>query len=697
MQQPAPDDPRRVGPYRIAALLGVGGMGRVYLGLDAAGASAAVKVVRAEYAYDPDFRERFARELDLARLVLGGNVPRVLAADTAGQIPWMATEYVRGPSLHDLVHATGPLPEESARFLGRGVARALEGVHAKGLVHRDLKPGNVMVAAEGPRVIDFGIAGAVGDARHGHAGRERAGEDREDAERTRPVGTPGYMSPEVVRQERHGPPSDVFALGGTLVYALTGTGPFGEGHPSAVMYRVAHRDPVLTDVPESLRGIVSACLDKDPGRRPTAAEVLRALGGPAEPAPTASAWLPPAACAVLDGTARGHRDAVRSAARTEGDRGSLAGRLLIAGAAVVALVLMGGFGVWSLGGADLLRAGALGSEPSPPGTSAAREVCDPAEHLAEEFTRPAEAGTLPDPDGPLHPAFSSDGSVLAVGAPQGIFLMDWRDGTRRAWIDVEIPPPYGRPVFSPNDCLLAFTTDSGVRVYTLETGEGAVIGEGQEVSTAEFSPDGSELTVATAEGSPGVVTYDAATGEVVHAYPEARSGARIATYSPDGSYLAAHAYASDVFVWDARTREAVGRWEDVDYSLGETDLVLTGDDDLLFYAEDGPRRQDVRGGGEPTAFVPAVQPEGTLEQFVYSPRADRLYATYLASGADRSEGVMKVWEYSTGEELTAESDEGFVTEITLHPDGEVFVGFPPSGSGMWVVDAVELRLITTIG
>ncbi|MEV2278401.1 WD40 repeat domain-containing serine/threonine protein kinase [Nocardiopsis sp. NPDC049922] len=691
MQQPAPDDPRRVGPYRIAALLGAGGMGRVHLGLDAAGASAAVKVVRAEYAYDPDFRERFAQELELARLVLGENVPRVLAADTSGRIPWMATEYVRGPSLHDLVHATRPLPEESVRFLARGVARALEGVHAKGLVHRDLKPGNVMVAVGGPRVIDFGVSGAIGDAR-----RERDGEDDGDAERTRPVGTPGYMSPEVVRGERYGPPSDVFALGGTLVYALTGTGPFGEGHPSAVMYRVAHQDPVLSGVPGSLRGIVSACLDKDPGRRPSAAEVLRALGGPAGPAPRASAWLPPAACAVLDGIAREHRDAVRSAARAEGERGSLAGRLLIAGAAVVALVLMGGFGVWSLGGVDLIRAEVPGSGPSPTGTPVAREVCDPAEHLAEEFTRPAEADTLPEPDGPLHPAFSSDGSVLAVGAPQGIFLMDWRDGARLAWIDVEIPLPYGKPAFSPNDCLIAFTTDSGTRVYTLETGESTVIGEGQEVSTAEFSPDGSELTVATSEGSPGVVTYDVATGEVVHAYPEAANGARIATYSPDGSLLAAHTHISDLFVWDTETREVVGQGDDMGYHLGETDLILTEDDDLLFHADDGPRRQNVLDGEEPAAFVPAVQPEGTLEQFVYSPQADRLYATYLAMGSPRSEGVMKVWEYSTGVELTAESDEGFVTEITLHPDGEVFVGFPPSGSGMWVVDAVELRLITTI-
>ncbi|MCY9786311.1 WD40 repeat domain-containing serine/threonine protein kinase [Nocardiopsis sp. EMB25] len=681
MQQPAPDDPSRVGPYRIAALLGAGGMGRVYLGLDAAGTSAAVKVVRAEYAYDPDFRERFAQELELARLVLGENVPRVLAADTSGQTPWMATEYVMGPSLHDLVHATGPLPEESVRFLGRGVARALEGVHAKGLVHRDLKPGNVMVSADGAQVIDFGIAGAMEDARHG------------DADRI--VGTPGYMSPEIVREQRCGAPSDVFALGGMLVYALTGTGPFGEGHPSAVMYRVANQDPVLTGVPESLRGLVASCLDKDPDRRPTAAEVLRALGGSPEPAPHAAAWLPPAAREALDEVAGEHRDAVRSTALAKGEKGPLAGRLLIAGAAAVALMLMGGFGVWSLGGPDLVRAEPGEAVPSASAEPVEREVCDPAVHLADEFTEPAESGELPEMEGRLHPAFSTDGSVLAIGSPQGIFLLNWRDGTRLAWIDVEIPPLRGRPVFSPNDCELAFTSDDGTHVYTLETGESTVLGPGQNVTAAEFSPDGSEVTTA-AGGPTSVVTYDVESGDVVHAYEEADSAAEIVAYSPDGSHLGAHTLSGEVLVWDTGTRELVAYGDGHSSPLFDPDLVLTEDDEVLYYNESGPRRQVLGSRGEPTRFVPADPPGAPLDQFVYSPQADRLYATYREPAADLSEGVMKVWEFSTGEELTAESDEGFVAEITLHPDGEIFVGFPPTGSGMWVVDAVELRLITTI-
>src|SRR5699024_7275232 len=206
MRPLADDDPTRIGPYKITALLGGGGMGRVYLGFDHDDHPAAVKVVRAEYAYDPDFRERFAHELSPAQRVPGQGVPRVYSADTSGERPWLATAYVKGPSLQHLVERTGPLPEPSAVLLARAVAQALTGVHAQGLAHRDLKPANVMVAAEGPQVIDFGIA--------------RAAEDKQQPHGAVIAGTPGYMAPEASRGEQAGPPADVFALGGVLVWAL---------------------------------------------------------------------------------------------------------------------------------------------------------------------------------------------------------------------------------------------------------------------------------------------------------------------------------------------------------------------------------------------------------------------------------------------------------------------------------------------
>ena len=329
MRSLADDDPPRIGPYKITALLGSGGMGRVYLGFDRDDQPAAVKVVRAEYAYDPDFRERFAHELSLAQRVHGQGVPRVYAADTSGERPWLATAYVKGPSLQHLVERTGPLPEPSAVLLARAIAQALAGVHAQGLAHRDLKPANVMVAAEGPQVIDFGIA--------------RAAEDERQPDGATIAGTPGYMAPEASRGERAGPPADVFALGGVLVWALTGTGPFGDGHPSSVLYRTETLDPELDRVPPPLRPLLAACLDKDPTRRPTAAQVLQTLGGPAAPASDAAQWLPPQAAAAVNEVAAEY-DRVRSVS----GNGSKARGLLVAGAAAMALCMVGGFGFWAV-------------------------------------------------------------------------------------------------------------------------------------------------------------------------------------------------------------------------------------------------------------------------------------------------------------------------------------------------------------
>jgi hypothetical protein len=270
MQQPAPNDPKQVGHYRVVALLGSGGMGRVYLGLDPSGFPAAVKVVRAEYAYDPGFRERFARELELAQRVYGNYTPRVLSADTSGQTPWLATEYVMGPSLQDLVQDTGALPEDSVRFMGRGIAQALERVHATGLVHRDLKPGNVLLSRAGPRVIDFGIARAV----EGTALTRTGGV----------VGTAGWTSPEQYRGEAVTDRTDLFTWGALVAYAARGRAPFGEAGSDVVAGRILSAAPDLDGLSEDLRAVVAAALDKDPAGRPSSREAAHAVCAIADPA-----------------------------------------------------------------------------------------------------------------------------------------------------------------------------------------------------------------------------------------------------------------------------------------------------------------------------------------------------------------------------------------------------------------------------
>lgn len=234
-------------------------MGVVYLGRTADGELAAVKVTHADRADQPDFRDRFRREVEAARRVSSPWAVPVTGADPDAPEPWMATAFVAGPSLHEAVTAHGPLPERSVRLLGWSVARALAAVHTAGIVHRDVKPGNVLLAVDGPRLIDFGIARATGETALTATGMV--------------VGTPGFLAPEQAeaRADAIGPPADVFALGCLLAYAATGRAPFGTGAVDALMYRTVHDEPDLTGVPEGLLDLVRACLAKDPAARPTAA------------------------------------------------------------------------------------------------------------------------------------------------------------------------------------------------------------------------------------------------------------------------------------------------------------------------------------------------------------------------------------------------------------------------------------------
>lgn len=263
-----PNDPTQVGPFRTVAVLGQGGMGRVLLGVAPNGSLVAVKQVHAELADDEGFRSRFRREVDASRRVSGAYTAPVIDADPDAPTPWLASLFLPGLPLSDVL-ADGSLPEEAVRQLAAGLAQALADIHRVGLVHRDLKPSNVMLTDDGVRVIDFGIA--------------RAGDHLTKLTHTGAlIGSPAFMAPEQITGGAPTPAADVFALGATLVVACTGKTPFSGASAPALMYSIAHEEPDLGAVPPGLRGLLAACLAKDPGARPSPQDVL-ALIGPVTP------------------------------------------------------------------------------------------------------------------------------------------------------------------------------------------------------------------------------------------------------------------------------------------------------------------------------------------------------------------------------------------------------------------------------
>ncbi|WP_419996467.1 serine/threonine-protein kinase [Streptomyces boninensis] len=256
----AADDPQVVAGYRLAARLGAGGMGRVYLSHTQGGRPVAIKVVRPELADDSDFRRRFRREMDAARRVRGAYTAELVDGDADGTPPWLATLYVPGPSLAAAVARRGPLPLPALLWLTAGVAEALQVIHAAGIVHRDLKPSNVLLAADGPRVIDFGISLAADGTSYTATGAT--------------IGTPQFMAPE---QAAAGPVSaatDVFSLGQTVAFAALGRSLYGDGPAVSVLYRIVHDRPDLSVLPAELRPLLARCLAADPAERASLAEIV---------------------------------------------------------------------------------------------------------------------------------------------------------------------------------------------------------------------------------------------------------------------------------------------------------------------------------------------------------------------------------------------------------------------------------------
>jgi serine/threonine protein kinase len=279
-------DPERIGPYSIIGKLGAGAMGQVFLARSTAGRLVAVKTIRVELAEEPGYRARFAREVAAASRVSGVFTAAVIQADAEADLPWVATAYVPAPSLSALVRRCGPLPVPAVRWLAAGCAEALQSIHSVGLLHRDVKPSNVLVAPTGPQVIDFGVARVA---------------ERVQLTATRgSAGTPSYMAPEQARDATLvSSASDIFSLGATLVFAATGHPPYQGETAMDILVRLATEPPDLTGLPGELTDLVAACLERVPRNRPTEAAILAELGSFALPAGPGHSYLPDSAMALI--------------------------------------------------------------------------------------------------------------------------------------------------------------------------------------------------------------------------------------------------------------------------------------------------------------------------------------------------------------------------------------------------------------
>ncbi|WP_211719472.1 serine/threonine-protein kinase, partial [Nocardiopsis sp. MG754419] len=575
MKRLAPSDPAHIGPHRLLARLGSGGMGRVYLARTPDGGLAAVKVVHPELARDAGFRARFGREAAVAGRVHGPWTPMVLGADPEADAPWMATEYVPGPTLKAMVAEIGPLPLESLRVLALGLARGLATVHAAGLMHRDLKPSNVLLSPRGPQVIDFGIARAVEGTVLTKTGET--------------FGTPAYTTPEAIQGRVQTPASDVFSLAGTVVFAATGAPPFGPGRAAEVLPRIVAVEPRLEQVPEPLRPLLAHCLAKDPEARPGADEIAATLTS--GPMPSAGqGWLPDRMRAEIGDRERELHRLMAAVPIAPPEEPAPAPRRRrgpwAVGAAVAAVVLL------AAGGLALTLPGAEGDGE----TTADGGVDTDTGEVADPSNRPALPGTVDTL------RFSPGGDTLHVLTDDGLTTWDWRAGTLLE--DADTVPA----AFDVNADGVWATGEAG-HVRVLPHGDDRTLTHPAEpegeaptyaVSLADEAP---RVAYVRAVGSGSVVTvWDWESDEVLfeetYAHQDVNDKGVRPLLSPDGGHLAL-----------PRTLDEDTGLTVVEPDTGRAVLDLTHDPELGYGLNHGEAGVLVEGAGQ--GEMPAV---GTQER-----------------------------------------------------------------------------------
>ncbi|RBQ18699.1 hypothetical protein DP939_19680 [Spongiactinospora rosea] len=527
-----PGDPPMLGPYRLLGLLGEGGQGTVFLGEAPSGERVAVKLLHARLANDATARERFRREVETARRVARFCTVPVLDADVRNDHPYVVSEFVDGVPLDRLVREHGPLAGGELTRLAAGTATALAAIHRAGVVHRDFKPSNVLVATDGPRVIDFGIARAL---------------DMATATTTSSVmGTPAYTSPEQISGHPASPASDVFAWAITMVFAASGRPAFGAQTIPAVLNRILNTPPDLSEVPEGpLRHLLEACLAKDPAERPTAAEALLRLVGPASlpedpaPAPRAS----------------GRRAWIASAA------GALA--LAVAGVIVVPRLPAGGTKGGTKGGTE------AGTQASP----------TPADTPVPTPTGPLRAGPRFGQAGTVYTRHSDEVTAVAAARLQNrdVAISSDRNGRIMVW-DLKTSAPMGRQFFVGSEVLAEVEVidlngrptgvlggyDDAVHVWDLATGETVSVFRGHTsdvTSVAVVRLSGRPVVVSAGPG--GTRLSDPATGRQIGGVMLGHSGGVLSTTVAElrgRPVIVTSGVERDgrLMIWDAATQRRIG-------------------------------------------------------------------------------------------------------------------------------------------
>lgn len=651
--------PLQIGPYRLKGRLGAGGMGKVFLGRSPGGRLVAVKVIREELAGDAEFRARFRREVARARMVSGLFTAPVVDADLDGPVPWLATAYVPGPSLTAAVAGHGQLPAESVLALAAALAEGLAAIHAAGVVHRDLKPSNVLLAADGPRIIDFGIA--------------RATEETALTQTGLVMGSPGFMSPEQAQGRDVGPASDVFSLGAVLTFSATGGGPFGKGAADALIYRVVHGAPDLERVPGQLRAVVGRCLAKEPGRRPTPAQLLAELGG----ADLTADWLPAPIARTLPPTlAETPNDAAtitssrldqhpQTALPTPADEAAPAGRPPRARPEPAGSVL-----------ARLEHETRVTDLVFSPDGAKMATVSGETVRLWE--TIPRELGRLRHPHYVRGVAFSPDGALVVTRTSGPAFgwhavtLWDAAAGTERA--QLRHRHLVSAATFSPDGTRIATVIggDKAARLWDPAGGqEIAQLRHGSTVSQLLFSPDGTRV-VMLGPSAKGASLWDTVTGREVTRIRHARP-VKAVKFSPDSTRLVTFSEEGVTRLWDTatgreqpwRTRTllwdaATGReqpWAErmthwtAAFNAHSTRVATAGTDRMI-------RLWDPATGQE----IARMPHDGTITIMCFSPDGTRL----ATAGSDK---LVRLWDPANGREHIRLPHDNKVTMVGFKPDG----------------------------